>query len=115
MSANGKSNGEGLRKAVGLRIVQARLRRGWSQASLARRLEVSRERLGGWERGSSAPSLEVLARLSDVLEVTCEELVRGKVPVPQIPPANRSEAARYLNAFLQTIRPWLQPPKKEEK
>lgn len=64
--------------AMGRRIVQIRKRRRWSQGELARRLGVTRERVGNWERGDHAPPLEALAALGEVLRVSLDELVSGK-------------------------------------
>src|SRR4051812_7310747 len=69
-----------LKKTVGERIVRTRQRRGWSQAELARRLEVTRERLGKWERGATSPGLEELVWLSEVLQVPVWELGLGESP-----------------------------------
>ena len=49
------------KRDLGQRIVRIRKRKGWKQTELARRLEVTRERRGRWERGGRAPSLEDLA------------------------------------------------------
>lgn len=115
MNENSQSEGKPakatLRQAIGRRIVRSRKRKGWSQAKLASRLGISRERVGNWERGLHAPSLEDVARLSGELEVTLEELVLGNAAAePEITTQQRSEAASCLNAFLRAIRPWLQPP-----
>jgi transcriptional regulator with XRE-family HTH domain len=105
-----------LRQVLGRRIVQARKRKGWSQEKLARRLEVSKGRVGKWERGLHTPSLEDVAKLSGVLEVTLEELILGaRAPAPEIPPAERNEATMHLDGFLRVVRRWLQPPGAKEK
>lgn len=64
--------------AMGRRIVQLRKRRRWSQGELAKRLGVTRERVGNWERGDHAPPLEALAAIGEVLRVTLDELVSGR-------------------------------------
>jgi len=68
----------GTRHELGRRIVQLRKRRRWSQADLAGRLGVTRERVGNWERGEHAPPLEALAALGEVLRVPLDELVLGR-------------------------------------
>ena len=117
MSDAQRINGVGrvtLRKQVGLRIVRARKRHGWNQETLARRMGVSRSVLGRWERGIVAPSLEALVKLADVLEAATDELLRGTpAPAAQMPPEQRSEAARCLNGFLRAIG-WPLPAKRKE-
>ena len=39
--------------AVGLRLRQQRLKRGWSQEELAARVQVSRQAVSKWETGGS--------------------------------------------------------------
>jgi transcriptional regulator with XRE-family HTH domain len=68
---------------VGARIVRLRSAKGWTQPDLARRLEVSRERLSKWERGKNDPPLAMVIALCDVLEVSMDELVTGS-PAPEV-------------------------------
>ena len=60
------------------RIVRLRRTRGWSRDELAKRLRVTRERLGHWERGNHAPPMKSLIELGRVLEVSMDELMIGK-------------------------------------
>jgi transcriptional regulator with XRE-family HTH domain len=115
MNENGKSRSGAaeatLCQRLGRRIAQARKKKGCSQATLARRLQVSLERLKKWERGLYCPPLEDTVKLCGALGVTPEELILGKAPAGRkIQEEERSEAASCLNAFLQAIRPWLQAP-----
>ena len=96
-----------LKKELGARIVKARERRGWKQAELAGRLGVQRERLGSWERGRSAPSLEDLALLSEVLEVPFEELGLGRRREEALSPWEVTELARHLAAMARLLKPWM--------
>lgn len=69
--------------ALGERIVRLREAKGWSRAALARRLGVSRGRLGHWERGLHAPPIVIQMALSRTLGVTFSELVTGETPVEE--------------------------------
>ena len=60
------------------RIVRLRRTRGWSRDDLAKRLRVTRERLGHWERGNHSPPMKSLIDLGRVLEVSMDELMIGK-------------------------------------
>jgi transcriptional regulator with XRE-family HTH domain len=97
-----------LRKKLGAQIVKVRKRRGWSQADLARRLGVQRERLGTWERGRTAPGLEDLALLSEVLEVPFEELGLGWRAEEPLSAAELLELARHFVAMTRLLKPWMQ-------
>ena len=57
------------------RIRTLRQQRGLSQEALAERMEVSRQAVTKWEKGTARPSTEKLLRLSQVLEVPLETLV----------------------------------------
>ena len=48
-----------------------------SQDALASELHVSRQAISKWETGQSYPDLEKLIQLSDIFEVTLDELVKG--------------------------------------
>lgn len=71
---------EWLRQELGARITKLREERGWSREALAKKLRVSRGRLGNWERGENSPPLEKLVDLRRLLRVSLDELVLGKAP-----------------------------------
>jgi putative transcriptional regulator len=110
MNAKDEQRGRGskadLRTELGRRIVEIRARRGWSQAELARRLGVPRERLGKWERGVNAPSLEDLAALSEVLEVPLEGLGLGRAGRQTISASDLTEMVFHLGALARLLKPW---------
>ncbi|MBQ9083312.1 MAG: helix-turn-helix transcriptional regulator [Clostridia bacterium] len=63
---------------LGERIYQLRKKRNLSQGELAERLDVSRQSVSKWETNASVPDLDKLVRLSEVFEVTLDELIKGK-------------------------------------
>lgn len=92
---------------LGRRIVRLRRARGWSRSELARRVRISRERLGHWERGSYTPPLRALVLLSRALGVLIDELVTGEtLAAAELSRQQREEAARHLwglNRWLKSI------------
>ena len=80
-----------LRRKVGDAIVRTRDRRGWSQTDLARRLGISRARLGKWETGAHMPPLTGVVALASTLEVSLDDLVVGPRPParPRLTPLQR--------------------------
>jgi putative transcriptional regulator len=56
-------------------IKAARLKRGWSQQDLAKRLKVSRVAVLGWESGAYAPRLPRLQRLARLFNLGVEDLL----------------------------------------
>ena len=69
---------------LGQRIAALRGQRGWSQAELARRLNISSSAVGMYEQGRREPSVEMLVAISRVFSVSTEFLLTGQV-------ANRQE------------------------
>ena len=56
------------------RLRELRAERGWSQADLAERLEVSRQTINSLETGKYDPSLPLAFRLSRLLKQPIEKL-----------------------------------------
>ncbi len=56
------------------RIRVLRAERNWTQADLASRLEVSRNSVNAIENGKYDPSLPLAFRISDVFEMSIEEI-----------------------------------------
>ncbi len=60
---------------LGSKITELRKQKGWSQSELAKKLEVSREIVGRYERNDAVPSIEIAKRMADVFEVSLDYLV----------------------------------------
>ena len=56
-------------KTIGGRIAEARKKMNISQAQLAKRLFISAQAVGKWERGESMPDIIMLNRLAEILGV----------------------------------------------
>lgn len=61
----------------GERLKREREKRNWSQAYLAEKIYVSRQSVSKWENGKNYPSIEVIINLSDLFEITIDELLRS--------------------------------------
>ncbi|PTI76093.1 transcriptional regulator [Staphylococcus succinus] len=51
----------------------------WSQEELANILKVSRQSVSKWESGKNYPSLDILIVMSDLFDVTLDQLVKGDI------------------------------------
>lgn len=80
---------------LGKRIAQLRMQRGISQIELAEQLAVSRQAISKWETDGSVPELEKLIQLSEIFDVTLDELVKGEdvPPPPALTPAPTPQPA----------------------
>ena len=63
---------------LGETIYKLRTKKQLSQGDLAEMLEVSRQSISKWENNSAVPELEKLIRLSEIFEVSLDELVKGE-------------------------------------
>ena len=62
---------------LGEKIYKLRTEKGYSQGDLADMLEVSRQSISKWENGS-VPELDKLIKLSEIFEVTLDELLKDE-------------------------------------
>ena len=95
-----------LRRQIGRNIAGLREQRGWVQKELAPQLGVTRSVLSKWESGDHMPPVEALVRMSEVLEVTLDELVRGRPPAGALGPVERGvveRAVRNLSRLLVRV------------
>lgn len=53
-------------------------KKGWSQEDLAKKLNISRQAISKWELGESYPYIEKLISLSELFNITLDELIIGK-------------------------------------
>lgn len=59
------------------RLKIEREKRGWSQTELADKIHVSRQSVSKWETGKNYPSIEIIIELSDLFDITIDEMLRS--------------------------------------
>lgn len=64
------------------RLYNLRKQKTLSQEELAHQLNVSRQTISKWESGDSTPDMEKIILLSQIFEITLDELVLGKMEAP---------------------------------
>lgn len=64
--------------SLGETIYRLRTEKNLSQGDLAEMLEVSRQSISKWENNSAVPDLEKIIKLSEIFEVSLDELVKGE-------------------------------------
>lgn len=72
------------KKAIGERIKEYRLKRGFTQSDLAKQADITRIALGNYERGERIPTIDIFARIAMALNVSIDELM-GYTPRPLSP------------------------------
>ena len=60
-------------------IESLRIKQGWSQAELARRLHLSPSTVGMYEQGRREPSIDILVAMSEEFGVTIDYLVTNRI------------------------------------
>lgn len=93
---------------LGERIYRFRTEKNLSQGDLADRLEVSRQSISKWENNNAVPDLEKIIKLSEIFEVSLDELVKGertsenaemKMVIPQDQPQSSPEVPPKETGF----------------
>ena len=63
------------------KLKQCREEKELSQDNIAEQLHVSRQAVSKWERGVNQPDIETIVRLSDIFDVTVDQLLRSDMIV----------------------------------
>lgn len=71
-------------KRTGKLIAEKRKEKGFNQIQLAQLLNVSNRTVSKWENGDGFPDISMLPQISDVLDITIDELLTGQKPEPII-------------------------------
>jgi Zn-dependent peptidase ImmA (M78 family)/DNA-binding XRE family transcriptional regulator len=82
-------------------IREAREQRGWPQAELARRLEVTQTAVSYWESGKRSPGVDDLLELAEVLEVPIETFFPGERTKRPVTAVLRATVARLADSDLE--------------
>ena len=59
------------------RLYELRKNNNWSQEELAEKLNVSRQTVSKWESNKTIPELEKLVKLSEIYNISLDELIKG--------------------------------------
>lgn len=81
---------------LGETIYKLRTEKGLSQGNLADMLEVSRQSISKWENNSAVPELDKLMKLSEIFNITLDELVKGEII------QNKEIQSKQMNKISQT-------------
>lgn len=61
---------------IGEKIKEKRTEKKWTQEELSERLHVSRSTISGWEVGRNYPDLTTIVQISDLLDISLDQLLR---------------------------------------
>lgn len=74
---------------LGQKLQQLRKRDGLSQEALAEQVAVTRQTISKWELDQSMPDLDLLARLSDIFQVSTDYLIKPELAQPGEQPTQK--------------------------
>lgn len=66
---------------IGTKIAQARREQGITQVELADKMSVTRQTVSRWETGAAFPDIEKVAGLAEILQVSCDYLLKENLSV----------------------------------
>ena len=84
--------------SLGENIYRLRTKKNMSQGDLADAMEISRQSVSKWENNSATPDLEKLIKMSELFEVTLDELVGRTAPSKETTPIPPSESTPALTS-----------------
>ena len=93
---------------IGQNIAEFRRRAGLTQLELADKLNYSDKAVSKWERGESIPDVLTLLQMSQVLDVSLDQLVHGSplLKKPKLPKIRRYKADKRVVQMLCSLLVW---------
>lgn len=86
-------------------LIAARKAKGLTQEKVAQAVHISRSRVSRWETGEAVPDVEMLRKLSEVLEVDFFSGVKGvDDAAPEIPPAETAAPAAVQEETVMSVK-----------
>lgn len=82
------------------RLYELRKNNNWSQEELAEKLDVSRQTVSKWESNKAIPELDKLVKLSEIYNITLDELVKGTT-TNENPKENSFSRVKVIKEFLR--------------
>lgn len=79
------------------KLYELRKQKGLSQEELANRLNVSRQTISKWEVGESTPDMEKLAAISELFDISLDELVLDKAAKKEEPKEQITKQKLYTD------------------
>lgn len=89
------------------RIRELRLVRGWTQADLAKRLQLSEKAIKNWERGISKPSVTNVVSLAKLFCVSADYLLgldkRNPIYIDHLPEDEQLRVRLIIQAYCDMV------------
>mgnify|MGYP003293097036 CR=1 FL=1 len=83
------------KSSIGSRIAELRKLHGYTQGEFADMLDVTAQAVSKWENDVSCPDISILPKISEILEITLDELITGKKS--SIAKSNKTANSQNIN------------------
>ena len=77
--------------SIGKTIAELRKSKGWTQAELAEKLQVSDKAVSKWEKDNGAPSIEFFPAIAELFGVSIDYIMTGKEPEREVIMISKAE------------------------
>ena len=85
-----------MKEFIGEHIAYYRKKAGMTQEQLSEKMGVTAQAVSKWENGLTCPDLDSVARLSEILGVSVEQLVHGDAAVPSVSVVETPQVGRRV-------------------
>ena len=85
------------------KLINLRKSAGLSQEELGNKLDVARQTVSKWELGETTPEMDKLVKMSEIFNISLDELVKDENIEPQINNTNTQKLAGMMIKILKGI------------
>ena len=85
-----------MKEFIGEHIAYYRKKAGMTQEQLSEKMGVTAQAVSKWENGLTCPDLDSVARLSEILGVSVEQLIHGDAAVPSVKVVETPQVGRRV-------------------
>ncbi len=85
------------------KLINLRKSAGLSQEELGNKLDVARQTVSKWELGETTPEMDKLVKMSEIFNISLDELVKDENREPQINNTNTQKLAGMMIKILKGI------------
>ena len=104
---------ENKESTLGIRIADARKNKGYTQEEFSQLLGVSPQAVSKWENGISCPDIMLLPKISQLLEISTDELLTGNAPKTDDVPKEEKEIKTAVDISKLKLRIRVLTPNKK--
>lgn len=86
------------------KIVELRKKQGLSQEALGEKLNVARQTVSKWELGETTPEMDKLVKMSEIFQVSVDELVKGEGVIGEEENLNNTNTQKLAGLVIKILK-----------